>query len=212
MVLNRRLCALMGLALTLPATNVSFAHDKHVHQRAPQRVASAPETKTAPATLKFEFGGPFSLIDHQGRRRTDKDFRGRHMLVFFGYAQCKSICPVGLGRMAMTLNELGPAADRVQPIFITVDPDNDTPDVIAAHVNRIHPRMIGLTGSKSELHAVARAYKVQTKLLSKIADKQPIYAHGSFIFLMKPDGKFATLFPPVLGAEAIAASVRRYVE
>ena len=114
--------------------------------------------------------------------------------------------------MAKALDELGPVAERIQPIFITVDPDNDTPAVIAAHVRSIHPRMIGLTGTKQEIHAVAKAYNVDFKLLTEPGDRQPIFAHGSFIFLLKPDGKFATQFPPVMGPEAIAASVRRYVE
>jgi protein SCO1/2 len=165
-----------------------------------------------PALLKFDFGGPFSLVDRRGRRRTDEDFRGRHMLIFFGYAMCKSICPVGLGRMARALDELGAAGERIQPIFITVDPDNDTPDVIAAHVARIHPRMIGLTGTRAELRAAATAYNVETRLLTEPGGKAPIYAHGSYIFLIKPDGKFAALFPPVMGAQAIAAALRRYVE
>ncbi len=208
----RSLSALFGLALMVSPAGELFAHDNHVHGPVPHRTAAAPAAKPEPAVLRFDFGGPFSLIDHQGRRRTDKDFRGRHMLVFFGYAQCKSICPVGLGRMASALDELGPVAERIQPIFITVDPDNDTPAVIAAHVKSIHPRLIGLTGTKQEIRAVARAYNIDFKLLSKPGDKQAIYAHGSFIFLMKPDGKFATLFPPVLGPEAIAASVRRYVK
>jgi protein SCO1/2 len=206
------LSGLIGAALALSVSLPATAHDKHVHKRAPTNVAAASESTAAPAALKFDFGGPFSLIDHTGVRRTDKDFRGKHMLVFFGYAQCQSICPVGLGRMAMALDELGETAERIQPIFITVDPDNDTPDVIAKHVKTIHPGMVGLTGTKAEIEAVARAYNVQIKLLSEPGDKEPIYAHGSFIFLMKPNGKFAALYPPVFGAEAIAASVRRYVE
>ena len=210
--MRRTTFGLIGLALALSTTNAAVAHDKHVHEQARGKATTAPQTAATPPALQFEFGGPFSLIDHEGMRRTDKDFRGRHMLVFFGYAQCQSICPVGLGRMAQALQALGAAADQVQPIFITVDPDNDTSDVIAKHVKTIHPRMVGLTGSESELRAAARAYNVQTRLLSKPGDKEPIYAHGSFIFLMKPNGKFATLFPPVLGADAIAASVRRYIE
>ena len=187
--------ALAGLALMLSPVGAAVAHDGH-----------------APAALAFQFGGPFSLIDDRGRRRTDKDFRGRHMLVFFGYAQCKSICPVGLDHMAKALDELGPVATRIQPIFITVDPDNDTPEAIAAFVRGIHPRLIGLTGARQELRAAARAYGVKAKLLTEPGDKAPIYAHGSFMFLMKPNGEFATLFPPVMGPEAIAASIRRYVE
>ncbi len=172
---------------------------------------AAPVAKTQTAALKLEFGGPFSLVDDQGRRRTDKDFRGRHMLIFFGYAQCRSICPVGLDHMAKALDVLGPMADRIQPNFITVDPDNDTPDAVAAFVGAIHSRLIGLTGTRAELRAAATAYGVRTKLLTERGNKQPIYAHGSFMFLMKPDGKFATLFPPVMDPEAIAASVRRHI-
>ena len=88
--MNRSFFTLLGIALILSATDAP-AHDKHVPQHASQRADAAPIPGTQPATLKFEFGGPFSLIDHLGKRRTDKDFRGRHMLVFFGYAQCKSI-------------------------------------------------------------------------------------------------------------------------
>lgn len=174
--------------------------------------AGVPAAETGPAALAFDFGGPFSLIDHRGRRRTDEDFRGRYMLIFFGYAQCRSICPVGLDHMAKALDELGRLADRIQPVFVTVDPDNDSPDAIAAFVRAIHPRLIGLTGTRGELRAAARAYGVRAKLLTEPGDSEPIYAHGSFMFLMKPNGKFATLFPPVMGPEAIAAAVRRYVE
>jgi protein SCO1/2 len=191
--MRRPLSALTGLALMLSPVGAALAQTRSV-------------------ALSFDFGGPFSLVDHQGIRRTDRDFRGCHMLIFFGYAQCKSICPVGLDHMAKALDALGRLADRVQPVFVTVDPDNDTPDAIAAYVGAIHPRLIGLTGTKDELRAVAAAYGVKTKLLTPAGDREPIYAHGAFMFLMKPDGKFATLFPPVMGPEAIAASVRRYVK
>jgi len=166
----------------------------------------------APAPAAIAIGGPFALTDHLGRAVSDQDYRGAYMLIYFGYINCPDICVPALDNMSAALDALGTAGDAIQPIFITVDPDNDTPDVIARHVKAIHPGMIGLTGTKAELRAAAKAYRVSVKLLTKPGDKAPIYAHGSYIFLMKPDGKFAALYPPVHGPEAIAASVRRHIQ
>ncbi len=166
---------------------------------------------TAAYATSLEIGGPFSLTDHNGRQRTDRDFRGRFMLVFFGYAQCRSICPVGLRRMAGALDALGAAGDAIQPILISIDPARDTPDALRASVARIHPRLIGLTGDAARINAAAKAYQVEFNQVSRTSDGAPILAHGSYIYLMRPDGSFATLIPPFLGEAQIVEILRRYI-
>ncbi len=92
-------------------------------------------------------GGPFALIDQNGKQRTNSDFRGKLLLVFFGYATCTDICPTELMQIGLAIDKLGAAGDEVQPLFISVDPERDTPDVLAPYVAQFHPRLIGLTGS-----------------------------------------------------------------
>ena len=165
----------------------------------------------APPPLPIGAGGPFALIDHHGRPVTDADFHGRFMLVFFGYANCQGVCPSGLRSMTTALDLLGADSDRVTPVLITVDPEADTPETMATAVNAIHPKLVGLTGSLAALSAAGKAYKVSAKLIGWTVDKKPIIEHGSFIYLMGPDGAFVALYPPILDPEAIARSVRQYL-
>lgn len=162
--------------------------------------------------LPFDIGGPFTLTDHNGQRRSDKDFRGRYMLVFFGYANCRSICPVGLGRMMEALDALGESGSNIQPLLISVDPEFDTPANMRENLRKVHPRLLGLTGSAETLKAVAKAYQVESKQVSVDPEGRPVFAHGSYIYLMDPDGKLATIIPPILGDEQIAGIIRRYVQ
>jgi protein SCO1/2 len=108
-------------------------------------------------------GGPFTLTDHTGKRVTDQDFHGRTMLVFFGFTFCPDVCPSGLQVMSAALDKLGPKAERVVPILITVDPERDTPAQLALYVSSFHPRLIGLTGTPAEIEAVAKAYRAYVK-------------------------------------------------
>ena len=104
-------------------------------------------------------GGPFALIDHDGRRRTDTDFRGKLLLIYFGFTLCSDVCPTELQAIASAIDQLGPAADAVQPLFITVDPEKDTPEQLKSYVALFHPRLIGLTGDPRAVKKVALAYK-----------------------------------------------------
>lgn len=205
MILRRTILAVLASLLTL---GQAAAHDGEKHAPAP---APSPTLAVKPPALPFDVGGPFSLVDHNGVKRTDQDFRGRFMLVFFGYANCESICPVGLRRMTAALDQLGPAADKVQPLLISVDATHDTPDAMRAEVVKVHPRLLGLTGTDIELKAARKAYQVESKQVSKTKDGKPVYAHGSFIYLMNPDGKLATIIPPVLADDQMAGIMRRYV-
>lgn len=208
-------------AVTLCLAGGAAAHDGVTHSSAvaasqsPEPVRPAGKSARPPigqaVPLRFDMGGPFALTDHNGAPRTDRDFHGRHMLVFFGYATCDGICPVGLKRMAVALDALGPEAAKVQPVFITVDPERDTAEKLKAYLPKLHPRLIGLTGTKTALRAAAKAYNVPSKVLAVAPDGSPTISHGAYIYLMRPDGKFATLFPPVMGSDAIAATLRRYL-
>ena len=192
---NSWLVAFLAWAMLLAAP--AAAHDSARH--------------ADPLPLPVEVGGPFALIDQDGHRVTDADFHGRFMLVFFGYANCPGICPTGLRSMTGAIDLLGEDGKRVAPVLITVDPETDTPAAMAAAVAKIHPRLVGLTGSHAALSAAAKAYKVSAKLVGWTVQKQPIIEHASFIYLMGPDGAFVTLYPPVLDPQSIAESIRKYL-
>ena len=101
---------------------------------------TAPSAPTSSKDFPISFGGPFSLLDHRGQQVTDKDFRGRFLLVYFGYTQCQDICPTNLEAMSDALDQLGKAAAKVQPVFISIDPDRDRPGIVAEYVANFHPR------------------------------------------------------------------------
>lgn len=170
---------------------------------------------TAPAMgqsdpLAGRFGGPFTLTAHDGKRVSDTDFRGRFLLIAFGFTHCPDICPTGLATMTAALEALGPVADRVQPLFITVDPGRDAPAALAEYVASFHPRLIGLTGSEAEIAAVARAYRVHRVKYEPAAGGDYAVDHGSLIYLMGPDGGFRTLFPHGTPADKMSQVLRRH--
>ncbi len=160
---------------------------------------------------ELDIGGPFALIDHEGQAVTDRDFHGRYLLLFFGYANCTSVCPIGLRHMTEALDLLGESGAGVVPVMITIDPERDTVATLAPALAKIHPRLIGLTGSPERLAAARRAYRVGAKATGKDLTGGALYEHGSFIYLMGPDGKFRSLFPPVIPPAALAAAIARYI-
>ncbi len=151
-------------------------------------------------------GGAFTLTDNTGKRVTDQDFRGRHMLVFFGFTSCPDICPAGLQLMAGALEKLGSKAQRITPIFISVDPARDTPEKLAAYVKNFDPRLVGLTGTPEEIAAVAKAYKVYyAKVPNKERPDDYSMDHTSIIYVMDPKGEFITHFTPATSVDEVAA-------
>lgn len=155
-------------------------------------------------------GGPFTLTDHSGKRVTDQDFRGRYMLVFFGFTYCPDVCPSGLQVIAAALDKLGPQADRITPIFISIDPERDTPAQLASYVKSFHPRLIGLTGTPAEIEPVIKAYRVYVK---KVEDAKSTAGytidHSTFIYLMGPDGAYRTHFTHATSVDAMAAGLAK---
>ena len=141
-------------------------------------------------------GGPFALIDHNGQPRTDADYRGQLLLIYFGFTFCSDVCPTELQAMASAIDQLGPAGDAIQPLFITVDPEKDTPEQLKGYVTLFHPRLIGLTGDPRVIKKVALAYKVYYAKSDPTRNAGTEVDHSSFIFLVGPDGKYLGFAPP----------------
>jgi cytochrome oxidase Cu insertion factor (SCO1/SenC/PrrC family) len=166
---------------------------------------SSSGTQTGTALI----GGPFSLIDQTGRPVTDADYRGRYLLIYFGYTYCPDVCPTELQVMSAALDQLGPKGDQVQPVFITVDPERDTASQLAEYVAQFHPRMAGLTGTPEQIAAAARAYRVYySKAPGKAGDGYYTMDHSSFVYLMGPDGRFLEAFAHGTTADQMAQAIR----
>ncbi|HEX2114277.1 MAG TPA: SCO family protein [Alphaproteobacteria bacterium] len=156
-------------------------------------------------------GGPFELIDHSGARRTDAAFRGKLTLIYFGYTYCPDICPTDLQEMVSVLDLLGADGAAVQPLFITIDPERDTPQHLAEYVQLLHPRLIGLTGEVSEIQKVARAYKAYYAKVIQPDPSSYLMEHSAFIYLVDADGRYLGFFPPGTTAERMAAVIRPHL-
>jgi cytochrome oxidase Cu insertion factor (SCO1/SenC/PrrC family) len=153
-------------------------------------------------------GGPFELTDQTGHRRTDTDFRGKLVVLYFGYTYCPDVCPTELQSISLALDKLGAAADTVQPLFITVDPGRDTPARLADFVSSFHPRLIGLTGSLAEIRKTAITYRTFFAKNGATSSADYSVDHTGFIYLVGKDGRYLGFLPPGLSPDAIADAIR----
>jgi len=190
----------------------AFAHDGVKHESLDEALRHQQETSPNTAGFPEVKGGDFNLIDHNGTPRTSKNPEGHYQLVFFGYANCKAICSVALPRMAGAIDILDSQSITVTPLLITVDPQRDTVDNMKEALAYHHNRMIGLTGSEEALQVAYDAFQVEKSLVYEHPEEGPIYAHGSFIYLLGPDGGFKTLMPPILSSDRMAEVVKSYIE
>ena len=181
-------------------------------------------TAASPPLAGAKIGGPFTLTDQDGKTVRDTDFAGKYRLVYFGYSYCPDICPVDLQKLMRGLaafEKSDPARGaKVAPIFITVDPERDTPAALKPFVSRYHPRLIGLTGTPEQIAAVAKAYVVTYNKVPGSAPDRYLMAHSQLAFLMDPDGKPLALLPlddPSTDADegapaAVAADLAKWVK
>ena len=162
--------------------------------------------------LPMLFGGAFTLVDKDGNTRTDQDFRGTYMLINFGYSNCPNICPTDLTTISTAVDMLGHQGERVQPIFITVDPERDTPERLKEYLFNFHPRLIGMGGSEAQIRAVAKVYRVHRGkiILDDTSAENYLATHSSLTYLMGPDGAFLTLFPHDTAPQLMADALRRH--
>lgn len=155
-------------------------------------------------------GGPFALTDHTGRARTEADYRGRLLLVYFGYTSCPDVCRTDLQEVARALDLLGVQGEAVQPLFITLDPARDTAEHLSAYVAAFHPRLVGLTGSAEAIRRAADAYKVFYERTAGDGGDGTI-DHSAFIYLMARDGSYLGFFPPGTRAERMLTIIRPHL-
>lgn len=139
-------------------------------------------------------GGPFTLIDHTGKTVTEKNFAGQYLLIYFGFTSCPAICPTELQKMNQALKQLGPITDKIQPLFITIDPERDTQEVMKNYVAQFNPRLIGLTGTVGQVDDALKAYKIYARKVKDPAMTDYTMDHSSYIYLMNPEGKLLSLY------------------
>lgn len=171
--------------------------------RAAQRVAGVGEV---------QIGGPLDLVHHSGRRFAEAELAGAYRLVYFGYTYCPDMCPLGLLTISEALDRLPPdTAQKIQPIFVSVDPERDTPAVLASYVASFHPRLIGLTGTVEEIEAVKRAWRVYARKSEESRGADYLVDHSTFTYLMGPDGRYLAHFGHGTTPEQMADRLVRLV-
>jgi cytochrome oxidase Cu insertion factor (SCO1/SenC/PrrC family) len=166
-----------------------------------QTVSQAP-----PGTKNI--GGAFDLVNQDGKPVKDADYRGKYMLVYFGYTYCPDMCPTGLQSMAHALDQLGPDLNKVAALYITIDPARDTVAKMKEYVAQFHPAIEGLTGSDKQIADVAAAYQVYYAKGEQVDEHDYVMDHSSLIYLMGPDGGFITTFPEEVDPMAIVKAVK----
>jgi protein SCO1 len=155
-------------------------------------------------------GGPFTLLDGNGQTVTDKDFRGKYMLVYFGYTFCPDVCPTTLNAVADAMDKLGPGASSIQPLFITVDPKRDTPAVVKQYAAAFGPKIEGLTGTPEEIAQVAKEYRVYyAEHRTGTGPNDYSMDHSSVLYLMGPNGDFVAPVRADQSGEQIAVNLKK---
>lgn len=189
--------ALWGLALFAAAGFLVLAAVRYGEQGAIDQTSEVPLIRA-----------DFSLIDHHGRSVTHEDFLGRWQLVFFGFTHCPDVCPTTLNRVAGVLDALGPKAEELTPLFITVDPKRDTAEEMARYIQIFDPRIVGLTGTPEAIKAAASGFRVYYSSVPQGgAPDDYTISHSTFLYLLRPDGEFDRHFLHSDPIEAIVAAI-----
>ncbi len=198
---------------------LALAHDGVVHNSEEEAAAHRAETALAeqvplgaPTALPFDLGGAFELTDHTGAARAEADPDGYAQLLFFGYANCPSICAVAMPMMAQLTDELLRSGHKVRPLMVTVDPERDTVENMGPALRELHPDFVGLTGSDAQLEHVYGLFQISRELIFEDPEYGPVYAHGSHIYLLDAKGEVMTLIPPILGVDRASQVVANYLD
>jgi len=167
---------------------------------------------TEPSTVQTSgealVGGPFEMINQKGETVTEADFRGRHMLIFFGFTYCPDICPLTLEIIGAAMDELGPLSERVQPVFVSVDPERDTPEILADYLSYFGDNIVGLTGTPDQVSQMLSTYRVYAAKTGDITSQDYLMDHSTIVYLMGPDGRFMTHFSQITSPQDLAERIR----
>jgi cytochrome oxidase Cu insertion factor (SCO1/SenC/PrrC family) len=199
---------LVGVALAAGAAAL-YLEQEPSQERGREEAArfmSALMAGTAPV------GGPFTLEDQHGRSRSLADFRGSLVVLYFGYAFCPDICPTDLAAMAELVRTLGSSGDAVQPVFVTLDPERDTAEVLRSYAAAFHPRLVALRGSEQDVRRVATDYKVFFEKVKPRGSSHYVIDHMAFIFVLDRDGRYVAYFPPGTSAQRMKPVVLEMLE
>lgn len=193
---------LILVAIALATGYVMYLEEKHPVAKVTEKAATGP----------VQVGGDFELMDHTGRARTNKDFHGKFMMVYFGYRYCPDICPTALTTMTEVLNQLGPKANHIQPLFITIDPERDTVKELAEFIPNFHPSFLALTGNAEQIDKAKQVYKVfGQKVEDEHAPDAYVMDHSSIIYVMDRQGQLVAHFNHSTPSEHIVSALRKYL-
>jgi protein SCO1/2 len=166
--------------------------------RGPQEAASSSPS----------IGGPFTLVATDGKTVTDQSYRGKWLFIYFGYTFCPDACPTALNNISVALEKLGSEADKIQPLFITVDPKRDTVEVMTDYLKSFDPRIVGLTGSQAQTDAAAKAYRIYVAPQNNGGDDYTV-DHSAYLYFMDPQGKFVNVVPGDVPGDQMAEKLRK---
>ncbi|KAJ3343377.1 Cu-binding protein [Gonapodya sp. JEL0774] len=192
-----------------------FQYEKERVEKEKTRLAVEQATSAAGKPL---VGGPFSLVDHEGRPVTDLDYRGRWMLIYFGFTYCPDVCPEELEKMGHIIDLLAKDSDfdgTVVPIFISCDPKRDSVEVVKAYLQDFHPSLVGLTGTYDQVKATARAYRLYFSAPPRALDDDEtdyLVDHSIFFYLINPEGQYARHYGRIDSKERIAEDIVKQVK
>jgi protein SCO1/2 len=197
------------VALTLPIYQIFQIEEKHLNIG----VAKAQESNLSDSDKEVNVGGKFNLVDQNGVEVNEENFKDIYTLVFFGFTNCPDVCPTGLSQINLALKALGEHEEEILPVFITVDPERDTPQVLKTYLQNFGDDFVGLTGSKEQTKAVQDEYKVYSqKMEMKDAPDGYLMDHSAYIYFMGKKGEYIMHFTNKDTPENIAKKMRQYLD
>ncbi len=175
-------------------------------------VMASMEPAAGSALAGADIGGPFTLTDHNGNAVTELDFAGQYKLIYFGFTFCPEICPTALQEIDVTMKILGVMGKNVTPVFVTTDPERDTPEVMRDYVELFNPRMVGLTGTPEQIMAMQETYRVYAAKTDNPDFSEYMMNHSSYIYLMGPNDEPLTLFSDEDTPQTMAVEIKRVLQ